>query len=207
MDEPTRHPLTWPDGTPRTPGNCREDGNSFKMTFGRAVDDLLAELGRLGALPRSIIVSSNIPIRLDGMPRAGLRLTDPDPGVAVYWTDKDHKPMAIACDRYRTVLGNLRGIALTIDALRTIKRHGTTDMANKAFSGFAALPEKAGSEAWWSILQFTEMPATWDEVNSRYRALIKAAHTDVGGGEELARALNNARDAARKHFDTKGEQR
>lgn len=73
---------------------------------------------------------------------------------------------------------------------------GVTPGTEAAIEGFASmrlgpararqLPEKEDDPSWWSILQFTEMPASWDAVNSRYSA--------------LTRALNNARDAAREHF-------
>lgn len=106
------YPLTWPAGWKRT--NARERAR-FKTTFAAARDELIRELTRMGAsFP---IISSNVPLRLDGLPKA--RDANPyDAGVAVYFQYKG-KPMVFACDRWQKVEDNLHAICLTIGAIRS----------------------------------------------------------------------------------------
>jgi hypothetical protein len=87
-DSPTRYPLTWPDATPRTPSGARESCSKFQVTFGRAVESVLEQLRLLGAVEHTIIISSNVAVRYDGLPRAGAEQNVADPGVAVYWEDR-----------------------------------------------------------------------------------------------------------------------
>lgn len=81
--EKTRYPLAWPVGWPRTrqPESSRFDPRGDR-SFATARDALIAELERLGAA--SIILSTNIPLRKDGLPRASSRQPE-DRGVAVYF--------------------------------------------------------------------------------------------------------------------------
>lgn len=47
----------------------------------------------------------------------------------------------IACDQFRDVRLNLAAIVMTIKAIRQIERCGTSSLLDRAFAGFAALPE------------------------------------------------------------------
>ena len=79
-------PLYWPEGWPRTSTWQRQNDTKFKgVTFGRARDDLLAEIKRLGGA--QVILSTNVALRLDGLPYADRRNPE-DPGVAVYFKRK-----------------------------------------------------------------------------------------------------------------------
>lgn len=144
-----RYPLTWPVGMPRT-ANRREA--AFTVDLRRSYDDLTRTLSLLGA--RHVVVSSNLVLRQDGAPLA--RMAEPrDPGVAVYfdrWIDKADRPFVIACDQYSKVRWNLRAIGVTVDALRSIQRHGASSMLEQAFTGFAALPPAAREKPWWEVL-------------------------------------------------------
>lgn len=51
-----------------------------------SLDRILDSLEKMGMSRRDIIISTNVPTRLDGLPRSGARVPD-DPGAAVYWTD------------------------------------------------------------------------------------------------------------------------
>lgn len=129
-------PLDWPAGWPRTPTYKRQGGN-FKMTRGRAITELADEIRQLGG--KWMIISTNLPVRLDGLPYADARLVHNDPGVAVYFTLKERN-VVFACDRYSHVDANIRAIGLTVAAIRGVERWGTTGMLERAFTGFAALP-------------------------------------------------------------------
>jgi len=188
------YPLYWPDQWNRTPAGLRAFNNSFLSGFGRVRDGLLAELARLGAT--DVVLSSNIPLRRDGLPYANQRRPD-DPGIAVYF--KYHgKPMCFACDQYATVAQNTRAIALTIAALRGIERWGASDMMERAFRGFTAIPERA-SQPWREVFGFkADEVMTLDLIEQRFRALAHQHHPDKGGDAVLFNQLVFAREQARR---------
>lgn len=189
------YPLTWPAGQLRTAPLRRREGN-FKYTFGQARDHLLAELRRLGAA--NVVVSTDVPLRRDGLPYAD---GDPkDPGIAVYFDRPDGRgkmrPFVVACDTYTRLCANARAVGVTVEALRTIERHGSTDMMEQAFTGFAALPAPRAAEAsWWETLQVAPeaSPAQIEEAHQR---LALQHHPDRGGDTETMARVNRARDVA-----------
>lgn len=126
---------------------------------------------------RSVVFSSNIPLMRDGMPRANY--TPSDPAVAVYFSRKG-KDVVFACDKYRTVADNIWAIVKTIEALRGIERWGASEMMDRAFAGFARLPQEA-IESWREVLEFRPQDqVSIDIVESRFRSLVKKYHPDVG---------------------------
>jgi len=207
----TRYPLSWPTGWKRTPAQlrtnppwCRREtrtrdyGNGQtttwttkgELTVAQAIERLQGELDRLGA--RDPILSTNLQVRLDGLPRSG-QATPTDPGVAIYFTLKG-KDRCLACDRWRTVAGNLAALAAHIGALRGIERWGVGTL-DQAFTGYTALPP--GEDEWWLVLGVSRA-ATLDEIEAAYRAKAREAHPDTGGKHNDMTRLNAARDAARK---------
>lgn len=186
------YPLYWPDGWKRTPPIQREWNPSFKSGFAVCRDELMRELGRLGAA--NIVLSTNIPLRRDGLPYADFRQPD-DPGVAVYFT-YHKRPMCFACDKYLKIEWNIRALALTIEAIRGIERWGASDMMERAFRGFAALPEN-GSQGWREVLGFgSDERVTSDTLSSRFRELALKHHPDRGGNSEAFQRIVTARDQA-----------
>ncbi|MGN5479481.1 hypothetical protein ACTMU2_29065 [Cupriavidus basilensis] len=103
------------------------------LTVSDGVNRVLDELGRLGARPGSIIISTNVAVRLDGLPRSGQR-EPADPGAAVYWQDRSGAPRVMAIDQYRSVADNLAAIAATLEAMRAIERHGGAQILERAFT-------------------------------------------------------------------------
>lgn len=180
-DQPaSAYPLQWPPHRPRSRFRGR---GSFKTSFARARDNIIAEVHRLGG--RMTIISTNIPLRADGLPYATFRLPD-DTGVAVYFQYKG-KAMCFACDRYTGAEANMHAISLTISALRGIARWGTGDMMESAFSGFTALPAPGHTAArgWPEILEVAH-DATYEEAKENYRRLSMIRHPDRRGGSEEA---------------------
>ncbi len=108
------YPRYWPEGCKRTE-SWRRNRARFKTGFGAARNLLFAELGRMGA--SEIILSTSIPLRNDGLPRANVKPDDGDTGVAVYFMRKK-KPMVFACDKFDRSEDNIYAIAKTIDAMR-----------------------------------------------------------------------------------------
>lgn len=196
MSEYSAYPLCWPEGMPRHRGT--REGGTFKGSPGMVREDMIAEIDRLLAAPRgrtwrnSIIISSNLPLRNDGMPRAGA--AEPiDPGIAVYFSRKG-KQVCFACDKYDRTWKNMRAIQRTIEALRGIERWGSAEMMDRAFTGFAALPapgEGTGADA-WKVLGI-EPRSSAATIEKAFRSLAKKCHPDTGGSPESWHRLQAAR--------------
>ena len=190
-------PLCWPDGWARTKYRA---GSPYKVTTDVALDELLASIRQLGG--REIIVSSNVPIRRDGTMYRGdhAEARMADPGVAVYWTARGPKgeavPRVIPCDHWYTVRENVRALGMAIDYIRGLKRCGAGEIQDRAFAGFARLPETT-SDA-WSVLG-VKRTATRQELTERLRVLTRTEHPDHGGSNDgfarLTRAYHEALEA------------
>jgi hypothetical protein len=193
--------LQWPERRKRTESWHRENAK-FDVTFARARDNIIGEVQRLcGRYPDpSIVISTNIALRRDGLPLAGQRQPD-DPGVAVYFTYKKRQ-MSFACDRWRKIEHNMQAIAKTIEALRGIARWGTGDMLEAAFTGFEALPAPqtngaARPRTWREVMEFPPQAlVSADMVSARFRRLASVRHPDAGGSHDAMSELNRARDEA-----------
>lgn len=183
------YPLQWPTGFSRTkhPQTAR-----FKANFIRARDGIISEIRLLGAtMP---IISSNIALRKDGLPYSGMAQPN-DRGVAVYFNLKDQQRV-LACDRWTKVEDNLRAIELAISALRGLDRWGCSQILERAFQGFTALPAPAMPKEWWDILE-CRRDSSMEAIEANYRRLAKDAHPDNGGSNERMSLLNKAIKEAR----------
>jgi len=193
MSTDKRYPLCWPDGWPRTP-QSKIKLSSFRVSQNRAQGKLFNELKLLGA--RNVYLSTNIKLRLDGRPYASQRAPD-DKGVAVYFTYKD-RDMVFACDKYNQIGDNIHAIGKTIEALRGIERWGASDMLERAFTGFEALPgpSAVGGDRWQDVLQVGNT-YTIEECERNFKLLASEHHPDKGGDVDEFRKLTAARDQAR----------
>jgi len=197
MSDYSAYPLCWPLGQPRTPFMARERG-TFKGSPAMVREEMIAEIDRLLGVSRgwtrrdSIIISSNLPLRNDGMPRAGA--SEPaDPGIAVYF-DRNGKQVCFACDKYDRTWKNMRAIAKTIEAMRGIERWGSKEMLDRAFTGFEALPapgEGTGADA-WKVLGIAPRSSS-EAIEKAFRSLAKQCHPDAGGSAESWHLLQSAR--------------
>lgn len=197
----TAYPLAWPLHRPRT-ADWKVERSNFdrKRSLATARDMLINELKLLRGT--ALIISSNIPLRLDGLPRSGYAAPR-DAGVAIYFK-RDGQDMAFACDRWDRVEDNLYAIAKTIDALRGISRWGSGDMLKAAFNGFAALPPPivAGMKRHWrEVLGFLPTgTVTAADVQQLYRHCASLHHPDKGGNTAKMAEINQARDDALKEI-------
>jgi len=200
-------PLAWPPGWKRTQVRTRakffgkagrwttiKGQNHFdprkELTISQATARVMDELKHFGVADWDVIISSNLQLREDGLPRS--RQANPsDPGVAVYWKRSGEKHRCMAIDRYDRVADNLAAIAATLNAMRAIERHGGATILDRAFSGFAALP---APEQPFQILGIGAN-ASIEEVERAYRLLASKHHPDKGGDPAKMARINWARDA------------
>lgn len=194
------YPLQWPEGWPRTE-SWKRGKPQFGAQFARDRDSVFRQLKR-GRRASNIVITSDLPTRNDGMPYANASCSDP--GIAVWWIEKGRERV-LACDRWRHINYNLRAIDLTLEALRGLDRWGASEVVERAFAGFAALPPGAdaprGPRPWRDVIG-----GSWPEgidrdelfviAKSRYRKAIEAAHPDRGGDPAVAAELNVAIAAA-----------
>lgn len=201
----TAFPLAWPDGWPRTPAHLRETshpfgGKVYGLTFDRARTQLVDELHRLRA--RNVVISTNVPLRNDGMPYASAATTRmTDPGVAIYFTLKD-RPLSMARDGFANIAANMRSLFLAIEGMRQLERHGGSYMMERAFSGFLALPAPGAARPWREVLGLTSrlVPVTKRAVDDAFKERAIIAHPDGGGSHDAMAELNAARAAALKEI-------
>lgn len=205
------YPLQWPEGWKRT--ISRGMPKFEASNFGRIRDRVMRRLRARGSY---CVITSDLPLRSDGMPYADARCQDP--GVAVWWVEKG-KEMVIACDRWRSLSHNLSAIDRTLEAMAGIERWGADTMVDRVFSGFAALPPPGGtSDGTDSVMpaampnwrEVFEFPGVFEQlgpsdklafVKLRYRERIALVHPDKGGNDmNAAVILNAAMEAAEKEL-------
>lgn len=205
------YPLQWPEAWPRTHQHYRVEarfgrsrqgsGRTYvaprKLSLNEGLERVLGELQRMDVDRQDVVVSTNVPTRLDGLPRSGL--AEPaDTGAAVYWEQRSGERRVMAIDIYDRVPDNLAAIAATLEALRSIERHGGAMILERAFTGFTALPApgQGAKRDWWVVLQ-VERTCTREEAKQAYRKLAALYHPDRPGGSHDAMAeLNAAQEQA-----------
>lgn len=192
-----RYPLQWPPGWKRTPSHARKNGQFGsrkkrgdtayatlqQITINEAVGRLLEELRRFGVREDDVVISTNLELRLDGLPRSG-QGNPSDAGIAVYWLDRKHKdapPKCIAVDQYFKVADNIAAAAATLEAMRAIDRHGGAAVLERAFVGFAALQAPEGPH--WSVVLGVPADAGRQAVEAAWRRLRSELHPDKPSGD------------------------
>ena len=213
-------PLQWPDGVRRTKQGSRQRsrfGHRGQVSFAQARREMLLELDRIGAA--NIVLTSDLPVRHDGLPYANGGAEDP--GVAVWCVVPNGGKFVervFACDAWLTHAENMTAIARSVEALRGLDRWGMAEASERAFAGFAALPPGDGSEhvapptpkkrEWHEVLGVTDlfksgMLADGDLlaiVKTRHREAIRLHHPDAGGDVAIAAELNAALAEAEKEL-------
>jgi hypothetical protein len=147
---------------------------------------------KMGVSRQDVIISTNVRVRLDGLPRSGEKEPE-DPGAAIYWQKAKEPMRSMAIDRYTTVADNLAALAATLEAMRAIERHGGAEILERTFSGFKQLAAENEGPSWWGVLQ-VRAGASVEEIEAAYRMLAKSAHPDLGGSHDAMAVLNAARE-------------
>ncbi len=188
-------PLAWPDGWERTTSYYRDEA-PFTVTMATARDEMLAEINLLVGRYTDplIILSTNVALRLDGLPYANQKSPE-DPGVAVYFTYRKSQRV-FACDKYKKVEHNVRAIGKTIGAMRGIERWGASDMLDRAFQGFEALPNPDTPRHWRDVLGATNPNLTWDFIEKQHKLLRSQYHraNDTDRFVEVNKAYQQAKE-------------
>lgn len=181
-------PLTWPTGWKRTRTTRRSPFGSFSVAS--SLDQLLAELRRMQVESYNVIVSTNIELRLDGLPYSN-RTPPRDTGAAVWFKLKGER-VVLACDRWDKVADNLRAITKHIGAIRGQERWGVGTV-EQAFTAYKAIPASTSDrKSWWTVLGFTGPMVDRTDVKSRYRDLVKRHHPDQGGNAQRFQEIHEA---------------
>jgi hypothetical protein len=201
--KPTAYPLHWPAGVARERTAKRSRFGAW--TLARARDAVLRQVKLMGADHRTVVLSTNAPLRLDGKIYADAP-NPADPGAAVYFHRRT-RPYVIACDAFRKLVDNLVAIAKAVEALRGIERWGASSLSEQAYSAFHALPPAAGTQGqakhWRDVLG---VPASLTGADAlmfaemKWRKAIAAEHPDKGGDVERAADLNGAIARAREEL-------
>ena len=195
-------PLQWPQGWERTPEHKRKAtlGTQRKAPGWEAtIERLEGELRRLGA--RNVVLSTNQEIRRDGRPYA-TRRPGADTAAAVWFT-LGERQQVMAQDLYVQVVDNIRSLAIAIEGLRQMQRHGGGRMLERAFRGFTALPPPGAdgqheneNTPWYQVLGVNRR-TDLDTAHAAYRSKARRAHPDQGGNNEAMSRLNRAWDEAK----------
>jgi hypothetical protein len=196
------YPLAWPTGWPRTPADRRVSprftqkeyrahyGSLAPLTLETAIVRLERQADTLGA--EHLLISTNVGLRRDGLPRLSDR--PDDPGAVAYFHLRG-RPTTLPCDRYKTVAGNIAAIAAHIEATRAIERHGVGTL-DQMFAGFQAI-RGPGPKPWREVLGIRpDAPVTAETIEDARRRLARQHHPDAGGSDAAMAEVNAAADAA-----------
>lgn len=130
--------------------------------------------------------------RLDGRPRADAK--PEHPGVVLSFETKVGQ-LAYPCDTFTTWQANLRGIALSLEALRKVDRYGVTSHGEQ-YRGFLAIESSATTsvdEARAFLYEVASpMGGGWTSDDAMIRAAKRRAHPDTGGNPDLFQQVLDA---------------
>lgn len=201
------YPLSWPEGWPRAKSREYAKFSASSKTYDtqaqrsiRRVRDVsvsdgtsrvMATLRRMGLGADDVVISTNVILRLDGLPKSN-QPEPSDPGVAVYWQTRKGERKVMAIDRYYRVGDNLAAVAASLEALRGIERWGGGQILDRAFSGFTALPPpgQASARGWREVLGVDAMERDLAKVQDKYRRLAAVHHPDRGGSADSMSEIN-----------------
>lgn len=196
-----------------TPDHLRESAPRNAPWFD-TLGTLRDELAHLEAEEAFVTIEVDVPeahIRKDGWPRANAKPASPR---VVLATPSKWGPLRFACDRYTCWRANVRGIALTLRALRELDDAPVTTMGEQ-YLGWAVLTESApptsssatdgfldaDAAAWWMATE-ADAAVTAEmllrdpkAVAATYRQLARKFHPDTPTGDSVTfRRLEAARE-------------
>ncbi len=187
------YPLAWPAGWARTAPAARREAD-FVSALAQSVHNVGREGRRFG--DGGVVISCNLPLKLGGLPRVGWDPDDiEDVGAAVYF-EREETPYCVPSDCWDRIEDNLQSIAMTIEAVRQLRRFVSDDVVKAALRGFQIAPPSDDAASWWHILGLS-FDAKLAEDESAYRRMVMYAHPDRGGSADAMQRLNTAIGQAR----------
>lgn len=184
--------------------------SQFSASYGDTLVLLERELAHLGA--KDIVIQAGFAagqIRNDGWPYGKARPSHP--AVIVSFRSTSKGQLSFPCLRYGRWEDNLRGIALSLQALRAVDRYGVTQRAEQ-YTGWAQLPPGSGATPAdradadeHAAAELIRLSGTTDEatvatllrdaaaVQVVYRIAARRCHPDTGGRREDWDALQEAK--------------
>jgi hypothetical protein len=170
--------------------------SKFKAKYSQTVEFLYSELNHLDA--RQIVLEVAVDlywVKQDGMLRSGARPTHPGVRLSFHsWG----KHLSFPCSTYDYWEDNLRAIALSLEALRSVDRYGVTQ-GNQQYTGFTAIAAPGASESAESLRLFllaaagsTAKPYEIADWKSVLRSALIAQHPDrpQGNHEKFIQVQN-----------------
>lgn len=177
----------------------------FKASYSDTLKLLGRELTNLSA--KNVVIQAWLDereIRNDGQIRADARPRSP--GVILSF-DSKHGRLSYPCDTFTDWQGNLRAIALALEALRTVDRYGVVRRGEQ-YAGWKALPapsrgpgdEFSNNGDAWSFLQKILPADQWrafpggSPIADVLRAAEMATHPDRGGNPDDFKRVQRCRE-------------
>jgi hypothetical protein len=195
----------------------------FKVGYSETLSLLRSELAKLGA--SKVYLQADVTehdIRNDGQLRADSKPRSPR---VIVSAKTKHGDVSLPCDTFTSWQANLRAIALSLEALRTVDRYGVTKRGEQyrglkqltagtgpinsaEASAFVALhggrqaAETAGSSL---TITAADLLMNTSAFEAAYKRAAKRLHVDAGGSEELWLNLQKAAAILREHHGIKGQ--
>ena len=187
--------VDWPPQFERTDAERRSPNRNYEVSLHDAIEDLDAEMDRLGVDDWRLSTAMDHQSRNPNYPYASQ--PEPDaPSVVLRWS-MDGEQFAIACDAYSRVRDNLRTIGLYVREKR--KMEGRPVTTGKSEFANARLP--SGDEETvvaapppHEVLDVSP-DAPEGVVEAAYREKTKTMHPDHGGRTEAFQRLKRAKEA------------
>lgn len=171
-------PAIWPFGARTSP--LQE--SRFRASYNATLTLLASELRALHADDVIVIEAGyrESDIRIDGLPRANARPGDP---AIIVSFDSKYGRLRYGCDRFWDHDANLRGIALTLEALRVADRYGVTKRGEQ-YTGWLALPAAGETLTQREAEAFIRSQAAGagPDLLAAYRAAARRLHPDMPAG-------------------------
>jgi hypothetical protein len=193
-------PSAWPGR--KRPAGWRPKASKFKgHNWSRIEKEFLEEIARINGRDVTVALDIRNPghFRQDGGLRSDARPVTS--AIVVSFTRPDGKRLVFPCDAYAFWQDNVWAVRLSLEALRSVDRHGVT-AGDQQYEGFAALPPAGGSSA-LTVERAREILAELSGfepeallfpsvfVSAVQKARAKA-HPDAGGSTEKFQQLEQA---------------
>lgn len=185
--------IDWPVGFERTPAGERTRNNRFEKTLRQSIDDLVADLERVGVDDWRLDTGAQHQKQNPRYPYANA--SPDDPGAVVRWS-MDGEQYAVACDAYSRLRDNIRSMFLYVREKRKMEDRpvetGESEFAN------ARLPSGDGDivaadPPAHKVLGVSQ-DASEDEIKQAYRERVKETHADQGGDSEAFKRVQRAKE-------------